>query len=239
MSTEERSFGRIEIYDQRDENYLAAPFLNQLPNLQLSSRYWYADGWAGDQRNTPECTAYSWLGFLHDGPVVQESFVQKPMYDTTQLYKKFQENDGIQGVYQGSTVRAGAKVLKKLGFLKEYRWARDVNEVVKALLVLGPVVVGSKWYSDMMHPDSYGRITVSGASNGGHAYLLNGVDTTKNLFRIKNSWGNRWGIQGHGFIDINDFEKLMKDGGDVCIALESSLSYIPDLNTILNEDVPA
>ena len=239
MSTEnEIKFGRIEIYDKRDENYPAGPFLNALPNLALSNRYWYCNGWSGDQGTSNYCTAYSWLAYLHDGPVVQEAFAQKPMYNPRDLYLKFQENDGItKPSYEGSTVRAGAKVLKKLGFLKEYRWTRNIDEITKALLVFGPVVVGSQWYSGMMKTDSYGKVKVDGRVIGGHAYVLNGVDIVKNTYRIKNSWGSRWGIQNHGFIDIDEFKKLIQQGGDICIPLESKLNYVPDLNSIISEDV--
>jgi len=239
MSTEDIKFGRTEIYDRRDDDYPAGTFLAALPNLQLSSRYWYCNGWTGDQGSSNHCTAYSWLAYLHDGPIVQESFAQKPMYNPKALYDKFQENDGIiKRSYEGSTVRAGAKVLKKLGFIKEYRWTRNIDEITKALLVFGPVIVGSHWYSDMLKTDSNGKVEFSGRNIGGHAYILNGVDVNKNLYRIKNSWGRRWGIQSHGFIDINDFERLIAPGGEICIPLESQMNYIPDLNSVISEDVP-
>lgn len=238
MSTEDIKFGRIEIYDRRDDDYPADVFLKSLPNLQLSSRYWYCDGWSGDQGSSSHCTAYSWLAYLHDGPVVQEHFTQKPMYNPADLYKKLQENDGvIRPSYDGTTVRAGAKVMKKLGFIKEYRWTRNVEDITKALLVFGPVIVGSHWYTDMMKPDANAKISVSGNSIGGHAFLLNGVDVNKNLYRIKNSWGRRWGIQNHGFIDINDFQKLIDKGGEVCIPLETQMNYVPDLSSIPSEDI--
>ena len=62
---------------------------------------------------------------------------------------------------------------------------------------LGPVVVGTYWYSSMFYPDRNGLIKINGGIAGGHAYVINGVDKTKKLFRIKNSWGQSWGIRQH------------------------------------------
>lgn len=237
MSNEQRNFGRIQIIDERDNEYLAKDFLDTLPDIQLVNKYWYCDGWLGNQNNSPECTAYAWLAYLHDGPVIQENYSQKPLYNTTELYNKFRENDGITSSnYRGSTIRGGAKVLKKLGYIKEYRWAKSIEDIVKCLLVFGPVVVGTKWFSEMSKPNPNGFININGIQNGGHAYILNGIDLHKNMIRIKNSWGKQWGVSGHCFIKINDFEKLLKDNGEACIALETKMNYIPDLNSIISED---
>lgn len=237
MSNEQRNFGRIQIIDERDDKYLAKDFLNTLPDIQLVSKYWYCDGWIGNQGNSPECTAYAWLAYLHDGPVIQENYFQKPLYNTTELYNKFRENDGITSSnYRGSTVRGGAKVLKKLGFVQEYRWAKTIEDIVKCLLVFGPIIVGTKWYSKMSSPDDRGIIKFDGNYSGGHAFLLNGIDLHKGLIRIKNSWGKSWGIAGHAFISIDDFGKLLSDQGEACIALETKLNYVPELSSIISED---
>lgn len=69
-------------------------------------------------------------------------------------------------------------------------------------------------------PDEHGFITPTGASAGGHAYVLNGVNTDLGIFRIKNSWGRQWGDGGTALIKISDFADLMADYGEVCLAEE-------------------
>jgi C1A family cysteine protease len=56
---------------------------------------------------------------------------------------------------------------------------------------------------------------------GGHAYVINGIDIDKKLFRIKNSWGQRWGKNGFAFISFTDMEKLIRENGEICIAAEN------------------
>ena len=117
--------------------------------------------------------------------------------------------------------------------IKNYWWASNVDEVTSALLTLGPVVVGTFWYESMNKFDDKGRISdISGKQIGGHAYLLNGVDTEKGYFRIKNSWGPNWGNNGYGFIKISDFGKLLKNRGSACIATELKVDSVPLLENL-------
>ena len=44
-----------------------------------------------------------------------------------------------------------------------------------------------------MCPDKNGVIKIGGRLSGGHAYVINGVDTKTKMFRLKNSWGKSWG----------------------------------------------
>lgn len=125
--------------------------------------------------------------------------------------------------YDGTSVRAGAKILKRLGVISEYRWAYTLDDVVQAVLNLGPVVVGTWWYTDMFMPNSKGVITATGQKAGGHAYVINGVNVKKRMFRIKNSWGRSWGKNGHAYISFDDFDKLLKDWGEACMAFEKKL----------------
>ena len=125
-----------------------------------------------------------------------------------------------------------AKILKELGIISEYRWANRINDVVNTVLTLGPMVVGTKWFTGMNRPNSKGIVRPTGGQIGGHAYLINGVDKTNKYLRIKNSWGKRWGKSGYAFISFRDFEKLLHDGGEACIAFESKLTAVPKLSSL-------
>jgi len=122
--------------------------------------------------------------------------------------------------YDGTSVRAGAKVLQSAGYINGYNWAWDIDTTVNALLTLGPVVVGTWWYYDMFFPNKENIITATGNKIGGHAYLLDGVNVKKKLIRIKNSWGRDWGKKGFAYISFDDMDKLIKDYGEVCMANE-------------------
>ena len=164
---------------------------------------------------------------------------EKPLYDVTKLYQKAQLNDGIPGTsYNGSTVRAVAKILKGLGILKDIYGLSSIDDISTCLLTLGPVVVGTTWLTDMFNPDpSTHIIRATGGTAGGHAYVLNGVDTEKRLFRIKNSWGKSWGDQGHAYISFDDFDKLFSQGGQVCMAIANKLTSLPPLSSFPDSDV--
>jgi hypothetical protein len=55
---------------------------------------------------------------------------------------------------------------------------------------------------------------------GGHCYVLNGVNTTARVFRMKNSWGRGWGIDGRASISFADMERLILDNGEACMAVQ-------------------
>jgi C1A family cysteine protease len=72
----------------------------------------------------------------------------------------------------------------------------------------------------MFFPDKNGVIKVGGKHSGGHAYIINGVDTKTKMFRLKNSWGKTWGKSGSAFISFSDMDKLIKQNGEICLAVE-------------------
>lgn len=224
---QDRVFGRIESPDSRDAYFPVSTVIPQIPQ-EVREKYWWADGWWGDQGTTSHCVAYSWMHLLEDGPVVQDGLDAnrvKPLIEPAKLYRECQIRDPWAGEnYAGTSVRTAAKVLKDLGAIKEYRWAQSVTDVVNTVLTIGPMVVGTKWYTGMNEPSSSGVMRISGASMGGHAYLVNGVNLDSGMLRIKNSWGRGWGRDGYAFIKISDFEKLLSNGGEACIAFERKLT---------------
>jgi hypothetical protein len=232
----QRALGRIEVIDERDKEFPISAVLeqanpNQLPNI--SKKFWWADGWWGNQGSFSHCVAYAWMHCLEDGPIIQDALTEsrsKPFYNPREFYDLCQLHDQWPGEnYEGTSVRAGATILKSVGVLEVYRWATSLDDVIKSLKYIGPVVVGTRWYSDMNSPPFNGIISASGQPQGGHAYLLNGVDEERELFRIKNSWGRAWGKGGFAYITFDDFAKLLRQGGEACIGFEHKMDHIPEL----------
>ena len=228
----QHSLGRIEVVDERDKNFPVSTVLSESPGglPDISTRQWWANGWWGNQGPMPHCVAYAWQHFLEDGPVIQDSVSHdKPFYNPKAFYDLCQLHDQWPGEnYDGTSIRAGAKILKAVGVIKAYRWAFNIEEVVKTVKYIGPMVVGTRWYSNMTHP-SNNVMSPNGAVQGGHAYLINGCDDNKELLRVKNSWGRGWGNNGHAFISYDDFDALLSDGGDACIAFENKMNTVPEL----------
>ncbi len=209
------ALGRIESKDPRDKSFPMKAALPPVPDRRY--RYWNQSSWWGDQGEKPHCVGYSWNHWLLDGPVTHKGELPVPdvIYEAAQRVDEWEGND-----YDGTSVRAGAKVLQSWGKIKEYRWTLDVEDIIAALLTTGPVVVGTVWYRRMFLPDSAGMVKPEGSIVGGHAYLLNGVNRDKGLLRIKNSWGRGWGVKGNAWISFDHMQDLLSQDGEACLAIE-------------------
>lgn len=224
MDADPSLLGRLYLRDDRDQNFpmsAATPDLSAIPRRY---RYWFPNGYWGDQKRDPHCVAYAWLHKVADGPRTTRrnpAVDVAPAMNPRALYCAAQKIDPWPGdcenhKYEGTSVRAGAKVLKDAGAISGYRWAWDAATTVAWLLEVGPVVAGTTWTADMFNPDSDGVIHPTGSSAGGHAYIINGVNRDTGMLRIKNSWGRAWSKNGYAWISISDFDDLLSDRGEVC-----------------------
>jgi hypothetical protein len=219
MPTQAR-FGRRFAPDPRDR-------LFHLPRAvepsKLTQKTWFTRA-VFDQGTTSQCVAYAGAGWLVAGPVNNPS---PPPFE--ELYKDCQDNDEWPGSdYEGTSVRGLFRVLKRRGYVSEYRWAWTLEPAVNHILDIGPMVFGTNWYTGMMETDEDGFLRVAGELAGGHAYLVVGAnrlracpDGSKGAIRIVNSWGRPWGQAGRAWISFKDAQRLLDLDGEAATAWET------------------
>jgi hypothetical protein len=115
----------------------------------------------------------------------------------------------------------GARALQKRGLVSAYYNADSVDDVVNALLNLGPVVFSSPWYGSMYdtyaaYDNRYLEVDVSTGIRGYHAYVLDAVDLAPDagppFVRLHNSWGP-WGKAGTVRVPISPELNTLFIGG--------------------------
>lgn len=94
---------------------------------------------------------------------------------------------------------------RKLGTRAFFRVARTEDALRSALAANNPVVFGFTCYESLGDPQvaKTGMVPMPKKGEkveGGHAVVLCGYDKRRGMFTFKNSWGRRWGIDGHGFL---------------------------------------
>ena len=217
--------GRIVIPDERDKSFLMAA-----PSTERTFRNWMVQGGVVlDQGQTSQCVAYAWDAYLMAHPIVNAHRKDLDV-DPAEVYREAQKVDqwpGEEPVYEGTSVRAGAKVLASRGYINGYSWAWTVGPVVQHVLEIGPVVMGTTWYSGMSRPDAHGYIHPVGMIQGGHAWLVLGVNTkhknpdgTVGRARMQNSWGP-WGDKGRAWVSLDAVDTLIRGNGEACTAMEA------------------
>ena len=124
---------------------------------------------------------------------------------------------GAKPKYEGTSVLAGVKVLQQMGYVKEYRWAFGIDDLILAVSHIGPVVLGVVWYEGMFEPHSCGYLHITGKLSGGHAILCNGINPKEEYFTLHNSWGPKWGNTGEAKISFEEMRRLLKEDGEAVV----------------------
>jgi C1A family cysteine protease len=156
------------------------------------------------------------------------------------VYSECKKIDGMPGL-EGTTIRVAMQVLKKLGVCQEKFWpyqahqkdkpkkgaigdakkfrimtyARilNLNELRMSLATKGPVVLGVQVFKGMLKTKT-GLVPMpkrGERSIGGHAICAVGYDDEKELVKFKNSWSEKWGDRGYGYLPYVYVECYMMD----------------------------
>ena len=152
------------------------------------------------------------------------------------VYRTAQRIDEWPGeAYEGTSVLAGAKVIRDLGYIDGFRWAFGIDDVIDTLCAPardggGPVVIGIPWFESMYQTRPGGLVEVGGNLVGGHCLVLTGYHpgirireegwfNRIEVVRWRNSWGRGYGRRGDGFVKVEDLAWLL-DGvwkGEACV----------------------
>lgn len=205
--------GRLHAPDARDHMMRLA--LPEAPVPLPVYKFW-VPGAVLDQGQTAECVAYAFEGFLMCSPT-RTTHAESPqaIYDAAQAIDEWAGSP-----HDGTSVRAGAKVLQSEGHIGEYVFDTDITVVEQWLLTKGPVVFGTNWYEESFSPGPDGFIHLGGSVAGGHAYLVDGYSDRHQAFRCRNSWGPSWGVHGSFWISLADAMRLLSEDGEACAAVE-------------------
>jgi hypothetical protein len=227
-ATTDRRLDAVPQFDPRSRRY---PVTEVLTDQQrgLRSFGWDCPAWL-NQGSEGACVGFAWAHELAASPGEVKGVTKKLARD---IYKHARRVDEWPGErYSGTSVLAGAKVVRFRGYMKEYRWGFGVIDALRAIGYFGPAVVGIPWYESMRHPRPSGLLEVTKDNLGDrHAILVRGVALRARLkgepgplsvVHLRNSWSKRWGVNGDCWILVDDFERLLRDDGECCVPVGRS-----------------
>ena len=212
---------RIEEFDERSKNYSISSI-----NLDKKLRSYTWRCWENfDQGAEGACVGFGVAHELAARPAevqgLSNQFAKEEIYWPAQKSDRWDGGSypGANPFYEGTSVLAGVKVARKLGYFHSYRWAFGLRDLQLGIGYNGPAVMGLPWYEGMYQPDSSGYTQPTGKKIGGHCILCNAISIKHQRFTLHNSWGSRWGMNGECYISFSDMEKLLAQGGEAVFFL--------------------
>lgn len=237
MDFSDRIVDRLEEFDSRSRGFAAVSPDDTRP---FRSYTWSCDVY-NDQGREGACVGFAWSHELSAKPKI----VRRDAAFALQVYRRAQQLDQWPGEnYSGTSVLAGIKAVMEIEnrfgkpLIQEYRWAFGIQDVLRVLGYMGPVVLGIEWQSSHYTPDANGQIWLNNDPVGGHAILAKGVkivkiddakdatydniDLAASLVRLHNSWGTGYGVGGDCFMNVYDLAHLLGKGGEACVPVKRS-----------------
>jgi len=192
-------------------------------------RVMWDEGVVLDQGSEGACVGFGWMGDLLAAPFAPDEQPDVGYANSLAVsyYKRAQKIDQWPGEdYEGTSVLAGAKIMKEEGFISSYRWCFGIDDVRDTVITTGPVVIGVPWRSGMYSTKANGLVSVAGREVGGHCLVITGYDPamqirnkTYEVFRWRNSWGDDYGINGSGYILAINLSQLLRTSGEACVPI--------------------
>lgn len=214
-ATEYKTGLRI-VFDERSLNY---PIRSTLSEETAVSRRWPCYTRL-DQDGVGACVGFGWAQELAADPVSVAGVNNDLGF---RIYREAQKIDEWPGeAYEGTSVLAGAKIVQQMGFMDEYRWAFGIQDVIDTLSQKGPVVFGVPWYDSMYAPKADGQMVIGGTAPGGHAFMGDEVDVERRRIWMLNNWTRNWGIDGRAWMTFEDWDRLLRQGGQACVPVKRS-----------------
>jgi hypothetical protein len=210
--------GFVQEADPRDGDFPLGAVVGDVDDPRLKEKVWQLPNHLLNQGSTNSCVGHACAHFILAAPRMVQTVDAIALWHRAQEIDEFANNEGTN---QGTSVRAGFKVLRERNLItSDYRWANNADEALRFILTRGPVVVGSKWYPGMGQPTN-GVMRLSGSAGSmGHAYLLFGFSPDQDAFLVANSWGLTFGIDGCAFLPYDALDQLIEEDGVVCSAIE-------------------
>jgi len=211
-----RVFDRRPEFDDRSRAFPVQAVLPRGAATPPRSQEWACETWL-DQLAEGACVGFAWAHELAAAPhavSVSDGYARDVYHAAQQI------DEWAPSPHSGTSVLAGAKIVKQRGWINEYRWAFGLADLILAVGYKGPAVLGVTWFDSMFSPDSDGFVRPqTGQEIGGHAILARAVDVERKRFVLHNSWGKGWGRDGEAFLSFDDAAFLLNRQGEACVPI--------------------
>ena len=170
-----------------------------------------------NQGTTPQCVAFSTAGMKDFQDYDDQVPTRWWPFDEGRLFA------AIGGGPNGAIIRDALSYLLKTGYplvgnavaAADHRIAGyfavqvNVTAIKQAISTFGEVIFGVAWANSWFNPNGSGILPSWDWESGGHAIRCRGWDDTKG-FRLANSWGNGWGVNGECYLPYNQLAHVFE-----------------------------